>query len=140
MTFPIFDRPEFEFDKEIEVKWDVFVDFDVDITKDIDVDFDVWLNIEGNSTVSAFDIEDLRPSAAPTGTISLINDSVEGTSSLVQFQLPTTNFTIQGLSEATGTHVDTFAELTINLLVPATGGFHFVATGETAVEPFTVAW
>jgi hypothetical protein len=142
MTFipPHFNPPEFSFEKAIEVKWDVFVDFDVDITKDIDVDFDVWLNIEGNSTVSAFDIEDLRPSTVPTGSIQLVNVSVEDTSSLVQFQLPTTNYTIQGQSSATGTHVDTFAELTINLLVPATGGFHFVATGESAVEPFTFVW
>ena len=133
-NFPMHDRPNFEFSKEIEVKWDVDVKFEVEIKKDVNVDFDVYLDIEGNSTVSAFDIEDLRPGSVPFGTIQLINELIEDTSSLVQFQLPTSAFTIQGLSDAHGTYVDTFAELTINLLVPREGGFHFVATGESAVE------
>ena len=63
-----------------------------------------------------------------------VSTSVEDTSSSIQFQLPTLAFDIVGQASATGTSVDTFAELTINLLIPTTGSFHFVATGETAVE------
>ncbi len=127
-------RFEFQFDKEINVEWNVDVNFDIEIKKDVYVDFDVDLDIEGNSTVAAFDIEDLRAGNAPNGTIALSTISVEDTSSVVQFQFDTIAFDIIGQASATGTQVDTFAELTMNLLIPATGSFHFVATGETAVE------
>ena len=133
-NFPHFDIPEFKFDKEINVEWNVDLNFDVEINKDVYVDVDVDLDIEGNSTVSAFDIEDLRLGNAPDGQVALITTSVEDTSSSIQFQLPTLAFDIVGQASATGTSVDTFAELTINLLIPTTGSFHFVATGETAVE------
>jgi hypothetical protein len=131
---PIPPRFEFQFDKEINVEWNVDVNFDIEIKKDVYVDFDVDLDIEGNSTISAFDIEDLRVGVVPDGVIALSNISVEDTSSVIQFQFQTNAYDIIGQSSATGTSVDTFAELTMNLLIPTTGSFHFVATGETAVE------
>jgi hypothetical protein len=137
MTYqpPVYNPPEFKFEKEIKVNWDVDLDYKIEIEKNVNVDFDVHIDIEDNSTVSAFDIEDLRPyNTIGTGQLLLVTESIEDTSSLIQFQLPTLGYTVIGSAEASGTYVNTYAELTINLLVPKEGGFHLVATGETAVD------
>jgi hypothetical protein len=134
-------RNNFEFSKEIEVKWDVFLDWDIDIKKDVDVWFDVHLNIEGNSSVLAWDIQDHRAGLpGPVGDVAVVSTAVEGTSSLAQLQIETPVFGVIGQASAVGTHVDTFTELTINLLIPASGGFSFVGTAEAAVEPFQIIY
>lgn len=129
---------EFQFDKQINIEWNTDLNFDVhvDVDKYVDVDIDVDLDIEDNSTgPSVIDIQDLRTAGAvPNGLIAFSSVSVEDTSSVVQLQFDTNIYDIIAQASATGTQVNTFAELDMNLLIPATGGFHFAALGVTAVD------
>jgi hypothetical protein len=56
-----YDKPDFEFEKEIDINVDTDIDFDTDITvdvyKDVDVDVDVHTDVEGNSAFLVADVE-----------------------------------------------------------------------------------
>lgn len=141
-----FVRPKITFEKhvieikkdvDIEVKADVYLDWDVDVDvhKEYDVKIDTDLDkMDGNTAALEFDVETFKIA----DQIQAVTDVDVGQSSLSQLLVEGTNFQYAAISSATSdtTHfpVETFTEISFVALIDEHAGTNISGSLIAAVE------